>query len=123
MGAASVAVTATTAALAFYMGAWAFDTKRYSIHETRLRHLVEGGALLDQVVRGLEAEGSPLLAAPRSPEDLRRAAAERGRKKATEILDKGGRWPETRVFLAGDMVYFIYFDAALVMRDFTCVSR
>jgi hypothetical protein len=118
-----VAVTAAIAAVAFYLGAWAFDTKRYSIHETRLRHLVERGALLDQVVRGLEAEGSPLLAAPGGPGELRRVASERGRRKAPEVLDKGGRWAETRVFLAGDMVYFIYFDAAGVMKDFTCVSR
>lgn len=118
-----MAITAAIAALAFYLGAWAFDTKRYNSHETRLRHLVERGALLDQVVRGLEDEGSPLLATPRSPEDLRRVAAERGRKRVPEILEKGGRLPETRVFLASDMVYFIYFDGGGVMKDFTCVSR
>lgn len=118
-----MAITAAIAALALYLGAWAYDTKRFSVHDTRLRHLVERGALLDQVVRGLEAEGSPLLFAPKGPEELRRAAAERGRRKVPEILDKGGRWPETRVFVASDMVYFIYFDAAGVMRDYTCVSR
>lgn len=123
MAAASVAITAALAALALYLGAWAYDTKRFSTHDTRLRHLVEKGALLDQVLRGLEAEGSPLLFAPKSPEELSRAAAERGRKKVPEILEKGGRWPETRVFVASDMVYFIYFDAAGVMKDYTCVSR
>ncbi len=120
---ASLAITAAIAALALYLGAWAYDTKRFSIHDTRLRHLVEQRALMDQVVRGLEAEGSPLLFAPKSPEELRRAAGERGRSRVPEILEKGGRWPETRVFVASDMVYFLYFDAAGVMKDYTCVSR
>jgi hypothetical protein len=120
---ASLVITAGIAALALYLGAWAYDTKRFSIHDTRLRHLVEQRALVDQVVRGLEAEGSPLLLAPKDPAALRRAAEARGRQRIREILDKGGRWPETRVFVASDMVYFIYFDAAGVMRDYTCVSR
>jgi hypothetical protein len=120
---ASVAITAAIAALALYLGAWAYDTKRYSIHDTRLRHLVEQRALVDQVVRGLEAEGSPLLFAPKTPGELRRAAGERGRARVREILEKGERWPQTRVFVASDMVYFLYFDAAGVMKDYTCVSR
>ena len=75
------------------------------------------------MVRGLEAEGSPLLSAPRDPGELRRVASERGRQRAAEILEKGARFAETRVFVAGDMVYFIYFDGAGVMKDYTCVSR
>ena len=118
-----MAITAAIAALALYLGAWAFDTKRYSTHETRLRHLVERGALLDQVTRGLEDEGSPLLGSPRSRQDLERIAKERGGLRAAEVLEKGNRWPSTRVFLASDMIYFIYFDDAGVMRDFTCVGR
>jgi hypothetical protein len=118
-----VAITAAIAALALYLGAWAFDTKRYSTHQTRLRHLVERGALLDQVTRGLEDEGSPLLGAPRSREELEHFARERGRTKAPEILEKGNRWPATRVFLASDMIYFIYFDDGGVMKDFTCIGR
>ena len=123
IAAISLAITAVLAALALYLGAWAFDTKRYSTHETRLRHLVERGALLDQVTRGLEDEGSPLLGSPRSREDLEHLAKKRGRTRAPEIIEKGSRWPSTRVFLASDMIYFIYFDEAGVMRDFTCVGR
>jgi hypothetical protein len=33
------------------------------------------------------------------------------------------RYAETRVYESADMLYFVYFDAAGVMRDFTCVSR
>ena len=45
------------------------------------------------------------------------------REKAAEIREKGARHAETRVYQAGDMLYFVYFDAAGLMRDFTCVSR
>jgi hypothetical protein len=50
-------------------------------------------------------------------------ASARGGSRAAEIREKGTRHAETRVYQAGDMLYFVYFDAAGVMRDFTCVSR
>jgi len=46
-----------------------------------------------------------------------------GGPRRDEVLEKGARWPHTRVFDAADMRYFIYFDADEVMRDFTLVSR
>ena len=121
--ATSVAITVAVATLAFWLGAWAFGYRRYSTHQTRLQHLVVQRPTLARVVQGLHDEGSPLVASPASDEDLRRVAAERGRGKAAEVLEKGRRWPRTRVFVAGDMVYFIYFDDADVMRDFTCVGK
>jgi hypothetical protein len=121
--ATSVAITVAVATLAFWLGAWAFGYRRYSTHQTRLQHLVVQRPTLARVVQGLHDEGSPLVASPVSDEDLQRVAAERGRGKAAEVLEKGRRWPRTRVFVAGDMVYFIYFDDADVMRDFTCVGK
>ena len=120
--AASVAITAATATLAFLLGAWGFGYRRYSMHETRIRNMLGLKPTLSQVVQGLENEGSRLVAAPANDEELRRVAEQRGRWKLAEILEKGRRWPQTRVFLANDMVYFIYFDDADVMRDFTCVG-
>ena len=46
-----------------------------------------------------------------------------GGARLAEIRQKAARYPELRVYQAGDMLYFVYFDAASVMRDFTCVSR
>ena len=119
----SFALTALAAYLAFLLGAFGFDTRRFMQHEGRLKRLLAQQPRLEQVVQGLEDEGSHLLAVPAREADLRRVAAEHGGLRAKEVLAKGTRWPQTRVFLAGDMIYFIYFDAEGVMRDFTCVSR
>jgi hypothetical protein len=118
----SFLATALMAYLAFLLGAWGFDTRRYNQHYRRLQRLLAQQPTIELVVRGLEDEGTRLTASP-SGADLRRAAAEHGGARAAEVVEKGTRWPRTRVFLAGDMVYFIYFDGEGVMRDFTCVSR
>ena len=120
---ASLVIAVAIATAALFLGAWAFDYKRYSAHQTRLEHLVAHKPTLPQVVQALEAEGSPLVAAPANDDELQRAATERGREKAAEILAKGRRWPRTRIFVATDMVYFIYFDENEIMRDFSCVGK
>jgi hypothetical protein len=120
--AGSVGATAIFAGAAFFLGAWAFDTRRSLTHETRLQHLVDRSPGLGQVVQGLEAEGSRLLAAPSGPDQLRAAVTRHAGGRAAEALAKGQRWPTTRVFLAGDMVYFVYFDDGDVMRDYLCVA-
>ena len=38
------------------------------------------------------------------------------------IASKAARWPNFRVFLAADMIYFIYFDPGGAMKDFTLVT-
>jgi hypothetical protein len=120
---ASLVIAVGIATAALFLGAWAFGYKRYSTHQTRLEHLVALRPTLAQVVQALEAEGSPLVAAPKNDEELRRVAAERGRAKGAEVLEKGRRWGRTRVFVANDMVYFIFFDEGEVMRDFSCVGK
>jgi hypothetical protein len=119
----AVAGTGLLASLALFLGAWGFDFRRYAQHNGRLQRLLELKPRMDQVVEALEAEGSPLLASPRDEGALRAEAAARGGAKASEVLEKGRRFRHTRVFRAADMVYFIYFDDAGVMGDFTCVSR
>jgi hypothetical protein len=119
----SAAITAGVAYLAFFIGAWGFDTRRYSQHEGRLRNLVVAAPRLEVVVKALEDEGSPLLAAPSGPGELEKVAARWAGPKAPEVMEKGPRWGQTRVFAAGDMVYFLFFDREGVLRDFTYVSR
>lgn len=121
--AGSVVATALIAGFAFFLGAWAFDTRRFLTHETRLQNLVARKPTLGQVVQGLEDEGSPLLAAPVGDDELQAIAARHGRSRVADVVEKGRRWPTTRVFRAGDMVYFLYFDDAGVMRDYVCVAR
>jgi hypothetical protein len=123
MVAGSLAATLLACYAAFLLGSWGFDARRFAQHQGRLQRLLAQAPRLDQVVQGLENEGSPLLAAPDGEREVRRMAIERGGLKSKEILEKGRQWPKTRVFAAGDMVYFLYFDGEGVMRDFTCVSR
>jgi hypothetical protein len=123
MVAGSLAATLLACYAALLLGSWGFDTRRFAQHQGRLQRLLAQAPRLDHVVQGLENEGSPLLAAPRGEREVRQVAWERGGLKSREILEKGRLWPQTRVFAAGDMVYFLYFDREGVMRDFTCVSR
>jgi hypothetical protein len=119
----SVAATALIAGFAFFLGAWAFDTRQVLTHETRLQRLLARKPTLGQVVQGLEDEGSPLLASPVGDGELRAIATRHGSARVAEVVEKGRRWPTTRVFRAGEMVYFIYFDDAGVMRDYVRVPR
>ena len=108
---------------ALWLGSWAFDMRRYSQHVGRLERLVEKEPLLDVVVKALEDEGTPLVAGADGDRDLVSLAERLGGGKRAEVLDKGKRWPRTRVFRAADMLYFLYFDGTGVLRGFTCVSR
>ena len=109
--------------LALVLGAWGFDFRRTSQHEGRLRRLVQQHPTLAQVVQGLADDGSPLIDSPDGPAALEAVANRHGGAKAGEVRTKGSRWPTTRVFRAGDMIYFLYFDGDDVLQDHTWVSR
>ncbi len=109
--------------VAFLLGAAGFDARRYGQHEVRLQKLLPQKPTLEQMVKGLEGEGTRLLASPATLEDVKRQAATRGGHKQAEILEKARAHPGVRVFLASDMVYFLYFDRDGILKDFTCVSR
>jgi hypothetical protein len=121
--AGALVVTLGALTLAMWLGSASFDFRRYTVHQTRLQKVLREQPTADRLTRGLADEGTPLLAVARTREELEKEASARGGKRAAEIRDKGARHAETRVYQAGDMLYFVYFDAAGVMRDFTCVSR
>jgi hypothetical protein len=109
--------------LALFLGAWGFDFRRTSQHDGRLRRLVQQHPTLARVVQGLADEGSPLIESPEGPAALVAAAIRYGGPKAGEVRTKGSRWPTTRVFRAGDMIYFLYFDGDDVLQEYTWVTR
>lgn len=109
--------------MALFLGAWGFDFRRISQHDGRLRRLVQQQPTLARVVQGLADDGSPLIGSPDGPAALQAAASRYGGAKAGEVRTKGSRWPTTRVFRAGDMIYFLYFDRDDILRDYTWVSR
>lgn len=121
--AGALAATLGALALAFWLGSASFDARRFSQHRQRLAKVMRERPSADRLTRGLEAEGSPLLQVAATAEDKERAALSRGRDRLAEIREKAARYAELRVYQAGDMLYFVYFDEDGVMRDFTCVSR
>jgi hypothetical protein len=123
IAAGALAVTLGALALAMLLGSASFDFRRYTVHQQRLQRVLREQPTADRLTRGLADEGTPLLAVLSTRDEVEKEATARGRKKAAEIREKGGRRAQTRVYQAGDMLYFVYFDEAGVMRDFTCVSR
>jgi hypothetical protein len=119
----ALAVTLGALALAMLLGSASFDFRRYTVHQQRLQRVLREQPTADRLTRGLADEGTPLLAVLSTRDEVEKEATTRGRRKAAEIREKGGRRAQTRVYQAGDMLYFVYFDEAGVMRDFTCVSR
>lgn len=121
--AGALAVTLGALTLAMVLGSASFDFRRYTVHRQRMQKVLREQPTADRLTRGLADEGTVLLAVLRSREDVGREASARGGKTSAEVREKGARHAETRVYQASDMLYFVYFDADGVMRDFTCVSR
>jgi hypothetical protein len=121
--AGAAAVTLGSLALAMLLGSASFDFRRYSQHQKRLAKVMREQPTVDLLDRAFQDEGTTLLAAPATAGERQRAIADHGGKKAAEIREKSARHAQTRVYQTADMLYFVYFDAEGVMRDFTCVSR
>jgi hypothetical protein len=121
--AGALVVTLAALGLALLLGSATFDFRRFSQHEGRLRRVMREQPTAARLTQGLEEEGTPLAAAPATPEEEQQVIAKLGRNKVAELRAKAKRYPQMRVFRAADMLYFVFFDAEGVMRDFTCVSR
>ncbi len=116
-----LALAAIGLVIALYLGTLGYDVRRTLLHEARLQGVLHEEPTLYQIVVGLE-EKAPLVGSPESGEELEEWIAQYGDQKKEEILKKGRQWPITRIFDAGDMIYFIYFDEEQIMRDFTYIS-
>jgi hypothetical protein len=121
--AGALVVTLGALVLPMLLGSAVFNYSRFSDHEGRLRRVMRQQPTADLLDRAFRDEGTTLLAAPATSGEARRVSDEYGAGKAAEIRGKAQRYPRTRVYQAGDMLYFVFFDEASVMRDFTCVSR
>ena len=121
--ACALVVTLGSLTLAMLLGSASFDFRRFTVHQRRMAKVLREAPSAERLTKGLADEGTPLLAVLAAKADVEREASARGGNKAAEIREKGARHAETRIYQAGDMLYFVYFDAAGVMRDFTCVSR
>lgn len=117
-----LALAAAGLVIALLLGIYGYQVRRMSLHEARLQGVLDQEPTLYQVVEGLK-EKAPLITSPEEEEELAQWVSEFGDQKRDEILTKGRTWPIVRIFDAGDMIYFIYFDEDEIMRDFVYVDN
>lgn len=106
---------------AFVLGTLAYDIRRANMHDARLHRVLLQKPTVYQVTEGLK-EKAPLAAIVTSEAELRDALERWGGDRKAEILDKSKRWEQLRIYAAGDMMYFIFFDVQNIMRDYVLVS-
>jgi hypothetical protein len=121
--AGSVLITCAILIVAIWLGTVAYWLRLVSMHEGRLRNLSAKRPTVETVAAAFAAEKSALVASPQDAAELSQAAALHGSRRLADILAKGQQWPTARVFQAGEVSYFIFFDSGGVMRDFVCVRR
>lgn len=109
-------------ALALSLGSWGFTHRRLSLHVGRLQRLLELHPTADRVQAGLETERIRLVGRATALPELRSLATRWAPAQAAVILGKGARLAETRFFLAGEILYVIFFDETGAMRDFVCLD-
>jgi hypothetical protein len=115
--AAGLLIASALAALAFGLGTWAYEYRRLSLHEGRVRRLVERHPTLSQVRAGLAAEGASATYVP-APGEGGPLIAFMPPRHEREIMAKWDRYPKLYLFTVdGDVVYALFFDAGGVLRD------
>jgi hypothetical protein len=122
--AGSVGGTAVLVGLVFSLGGWAYQHRRWSLHDGRLRRLVAEHPSESRVSRGVLAEpGNWPIATPASDEDLQRLAAQWSPARADEIVAKRRQLKTLRIFGVRDVVYFLYFDDEDKLRDYVLLTK
>ena len=117
----SLALAAIPLALALFLGTWGFEYRGLSLHQGRLQRLVQLQPRLEQVMAGLEAEGTKLVATPTTEAELAEVTKRWGAGESAALRKLAGEHSKMRVFQAGDFIYFLYFDAGDVLRDFAVI--
>jgi hypothetical protein len=122
--AGSLGGTAVLVGLVLSLGGWAYQNRRWSLHDGRLRRLVAEHPSEDRVSRGILAEpGNWPIATPASEAELRRLAERWSPSRAAEVVGKRRQWKRLRIFGVRDVVYFLYFDDDDRLRDYVLLSK
>jgi hypothetical protein len=121
--AAASLVSLAALALALFLGAWAFEIRRLSLHEGRLRNLVEQKPTVSIASQGITNEGWTTLATDVEDATLRRLFGEAPPPRVADVRAKRSRWPIARVFGHEDLVYVLFFGEDGKAADFSLVKR
>jgi hypothetical protein len=106
---------------ALVLGTLGYDIRRTNMHEARLKGILVQSPTVYQVTEGLK-EKAPLVQIIESPEELEEALDRWAGSKRSAIEEKAKRYPQLRIYAAGDMMYFIFFDAKHIMQDYVYVT-
>ena len=122
--AGSLALTGVILALVFSLSGWAYQQREGSLHDGRLKRLVEQHPSAAQVTAGILAEpGTRAIGRPASEEELRRLAASWRRGDVERIVSKRTIRRDVRVFGAGALVYVLYFDDEGRLQDYELAGQ
>lgn len=116
-------VSLAAMAIALTLGAWAFEYRRLSLHEGRLKNLVEKKPTVSAASQGLTNEGWTTLAAEVEDATLSRLFGDAPPPRVAEVRAKRERWPIARVFGNGDLVYILFFGEDGKAADFSLIKR
>jgi hypothetical protein len=121
--AGSLAVTGLLLTLSLSLGSWGYRHRQASLHAGRLQRLKELHPTAARVQAGLEAEGARLAGQSSTPAELLLLARRWAPSAPDLVLAKGRPAARTRVFLVGEMVYFLFFDADDRLIDYVNAER
>jgi hypothetical protein len=117
----AVVVTGAIVVVVLVVGRWAYLFRTMKMHEARLSRLLPQKPTLDQIMVGFEQEQTSLVAIAESRRDLERIAAGLPQGDRDNVLARSSKSAKTRVFRAGEVLYFIFFDDVNIMQSFACV--
>src|SRR5262245_46529525 len=83
-------------AIALLLGAWAYEYRRLSLHEGRLKNLIERKPTVSVASQGLTNEGWTTLAAEVEDATLQRLFGANPPPRVAEVRVKRTRWPIAR---------------------------
>ena len=119
----SLAVTGLLLTLVLSLGSWGYRHRQASLHAGRLQRLKELHPTAAQVQAGLEVEGARFAGQASTPAEVQLLATRWAPSARDLVLAMGRRAARTRVFLVGEMVYFLFFGADDRMSDFLLLEQ
>jgi hypothetical protein len=112
-----------TMGLALFLGAWAFDYRRDSLHAGRLGRMIEERPTEDRVAAGLKLEGISQVASDASDATLLRLLGPERAGHAAEVRAKRERYPNVRLYSTPDHIYVVFFGADGKAADTALLRR
>ena len=124
MIAGSVAATAGLLALVFSLGSWAYQHRRFTLHERRLHKALQERPAAATIAESLLGEpGTHEIAVPPVEADLAGFAGQWTPRQVDAVLAKRRDAHQLRVFAVGDMVYFLFFDAEGRLQSYVLMGN